>query len=265
MSIRIRLLLSYDGKDFQGWQKQVSRDDCVTVQSLLEKALFKITQEEVRTFGSGRTDSGVHAKAQNVHFDIEKDITTMDLAHALNSQLPPEIVVQDAWKMSENFHALSSASEKIYVYRILQAPRPCPLRQRYAWWMRRKLNLEALQTLADSLVGEKDFKSFQTTGTDLAHTVRTIHEARWREVGDELQLVLRGNGFLKQMVRNIVGTMVDLERGGFSRSELIQKMAEIIAAKDRQEAGTTAPAHGLCLEDVVYPPEIISMGQLLPV
>ena len=220
---RIRLLLSYDGTDYHGWQKQPSGN---TIQNVLEDALAKLFQEEIKTIGSGRTDTGVHALAQNVHFDLNKDIEGKDLRYMINSQLPDSIVVQKAWIVPDDFHALSSAESKVYEYRILQTEIPCPLRRGQTWWVK-KLDINILNTLAETFIGEHDFKSFQSTGTDVPDTVRKITQSHWEELGEELFYMVEGEGFLKQMVRNMVGTMVELSLKSENPVEDLQKLSLI--------------------------------------
>lgn len=255
-SRRVRLQIAYDGTDFVGWQKQKNGK---AIQNHLEEALGKIFSCEVKTIGSGRTDAGVHAFDQNAHFDLPKALGDFDLIYSLNSLLPKSIVIKKAWQVPASFHALHSAQEKIYRYRILQGSTACPLRRHFTWHLRQKLETEKLNLLSEILVGQHDFKSFQSTGTKVATTIRKVLSARWQEEGDELIFIVKGNGFLKQMVRNIVGTVVALALEGRGPEELL----EILASKDRRKAAPPAPPQGLYLQEVVYPHEILTDSQPL--
>lgn len=253
---RIRLEISYDGINYNGWQKQ---PDGNTIQDHLERALGRIFNQEIRTIGSGRTDSQVHALAQNVHFDFSGELRSRDLAHSINSLLPADIVVQKAWRTDESFHALKSATQKTYRYKILQLERPCPMRRNQSWWLRKELDLERLNHLSQSLVGVHDFQAFQSTGTELATTVRTIYSAQWNRSGEELIFEIMGSGFLKQMVRNIVGTVVVLAAETKADiSVASKKLQTILDKKDRTLAAAPAPGYGLYLTKVTYPESMLS-------
>ena len=245
---RIRLLISYDGTDFHGWQMQTSEQP--TIQSTLESALARIFGQSVRVHGSGRTDAGAHSVGQVAHFDAPRDIASYDMRRAINRWLPNSIVVRAVWAAPRDFHSLFSAQRKTYKYWIWNHRVPSALYARYRHWVARPLDMEYLQKCSDLLLGEHDFKSFQTAGTPIISTVRRIEKASWRRVGRHtLEFTICGNGFLKQMVRNIVGTMLDMGRLGEAPSE----MSRILTACDRQAARASAPAHGLYLYRVEYP------------
>ncbi len=248
---KIRLHLSYDGTDFHGWQKQPGAP---TVQGTLESALAQMYQEPIRVIGSGRTDAGTHAVQQVVHFEAPKTLKQEErLVRALNSMLPETMVVRGAWLAPADFHALYSAHRKTYVYRIWNGPTRSALWNKRALYVPHELNLDFLNSLAAELIGHKDFKSFQTTGTPVKTTVRTVDHCRFvKRSGHLIEFSIRGSGFLKQMVRNLVGTLLHLER---NKGDLNQLRA-IFAAKNRQAAKTTAPAHGLYLYRVYYPPAL---------
>lgn len=245
---KIRLTLSYDGTPYQGWQKQPGLQ---TVQGTLEAVLTQIYNEPVRVIGSGRTDAGTHAVAQVAHFEAPKILAQEDkLIRALNGLLPPTIVVKKAMLAPEEFHSLASAQRKTYIYRIWNAPLRSALWNQRALHVPHELNLKLLNSMANQLIGRKDFKSFQSAGTPVKTTARLVDVARFTaRSGHLVEFRIRGNGFLKQMVRNLVGTMLHLER---NRGDLNQLRA-IMAAKDRQAAKATAPAHGLYLYRVEYP------------
>lgn len=248
---KIRLHLSYDGTDFQGWQKQPGAP---TVQGTLESVLTQIYSEPVKVTGSGRTDAGTHAVCQVAHFEAPKILSSEDkIVRALNALLPQTIVVRGAWLAPDDFHALFSARRKTYIYRIWNGPLRSALWHHRALHVPHPLNLKFLQSLADQVVGKKDFKSFQTSGTPVKSTVRVVDRCSFSvRSGHLVEFRIRGNGFLKQMVRNLVGTMLYLER---NQGDIAQFRA-ILEARDRQAAKATAPAHGLYLYRVEYPPAL---------
>lgn len=250
---KIKLLVSYDGTDFCGWQKQRPQDQ-VSVQQTLEKALSQLLNEQITIFGSGRTDAGVHAIGQVAHFTTTKNINReWDFCWAVRALLPPSITVKRAWIAPEEFHATLSATHKTYRYWIYNGPRHSALLWRYSEWARKPLDLDYLNSVSKYLVGKQDFKSFQTAGTEVAHTVREIYEAKWtRRNGHLIEFKITGDGFLKQMVRNIVGCQQTMARKGLE-AEYIQ---DIIAAQDRNKSGQTAPPQGLFLWKVYYPENI---------
>jgi tRNA pseudouridine38-40 synthase len=248
---KVKLLISYDGTDYEGWQRQA--DGKVTVQETLEVALSRIFNTRMTVTASGRTDGGVHAEAQVVHFKAPKDPTKMKLVRALNSVLPDSVSVKKAWLAPEDFHAQKSAVQKTYRYLIHNSPIPDPLRRRYTAWIKKPLNIDKLNEITEPLLGEHDFKSFQTSGTVLKTTVRTIKAAKWAVAGENLvEFRITGTGFLKQMVRNIVGTAIYLYQNDLDALE----MTRILAAKDRQIAKNTARPEGLRLESVEYPADL---------
>jgi len=253
---RLRLLISYDGTDYCGWQKQKEHKHASpkpSIQETLEKALSKIFNEPIQTKGSGRTDSGVHALGQVCHFETTRSYVPKDLCWALKSQLPDSIAVKQAWTAPEEFHATLSATHKTYRYWVWNSERPTALLARYSNWIRSPLDLDYLNQQAALLVGEKDFKSFQSVGTEVASTVREIYEARWvRKKNNMIEFQITGSGFLKQMVRNIVGTQLDLCQKG----QPIEQIEQILEYRDRQKAGPAAQPQGLFLSRVYYPQDL---------
>lgn len=249
---KIKLIISYDGTDFCGWQKQkdhIHGPEKPSLQETVEKALKKVLNQEVDLSASGRTDAGVHALAQVAHFSTDSKLPK-DLCWATRSYLPPSVVVKSAWLAPKEFHATLSATHKTYRYWIWNAQRPSALMARYSNWIRTPLDLKYLNEQAQFLVKNQDFKSFQSTGTPVKTTVREVYKAEWLQRRNNLvEFRITGNGFLKQMVRNIAGTQLDLLLKGHP----IEKIEEILAAKDRQQALTTAPAQGLFLSRVYYP------------
>lgn len=254
---KIRLLVSYDGTDFCGWQKQkdhANGPELPSIQETMENALAQIFQHPVDLNASGRTDAGVHALGQVCDFVTDRPLPK-DLAWAMRSKLPPSIAVKAAWLAPREFHSTLSAENKTYRYWILNQQRPSALLHRYTWWMRTPLDPVKLNQMAEMILGEHDFASFRTMGTPVKHTRRVIYGARWhwRKPG-LLEFEVTGNGFMKQMVRNLVGTQVDL----LWKGQPLEKMREILEAQDRQKAGTTAPAQGLYLYKVRYPKSLDS-------
>lgn len=247
---KIKLLISYDGTDYQGWQRQSA--GASTVQGALETVLTQVYSEPIKIVGSGRTDAGTHAVGQVAHFDAPKIFNKEErLVRAVNSLLPDSIVVKDAWHAPDDFHALFSARRKTYIYRIWNHPIRSALWRNRALWVPQPLNLELLNQYSRGILGEKDFKSFQTAGTPVKTTVRRISRCEWTALkgGPLLEFRITGSGFLKQMVRNLVGTQLYLER---HQSEL-SRLYDIFDAHDRQAAKATAAAHGLYLYRVEYP------------
>jgi tRNA pseudouridine38-40 synthase len=245
---RYRATLEYDGTDFAGWQLQ---RDARTVQGELERALEKLAGVPVRPTASGRTDAGVHATGQVVHFDLESRLTSIELRRGLNGVLPPDVAVVDLFEAAPTFHARKDAAGKRYVYRILTRGSASPLRRRFAWHLRGPLDLDAIGRASRSLLGLHDFRAFRgTAGGDPGpdDTRRKIERLDWERCGDEIHLVAEGSGFLRYMVRNLVGTLVDVGSGRRS----VDSVREALASLDRTHAGPTAPAHGLCLERVWY-------------
>jgi len=243
---RVKLLISYDGTDFFGWQRQQRH---VSVQGTLEEALQKIFREPIHLLGASRTDTGVHAVGQVAHFDAPRDPSQGDLRFALTGLTPPSIVIKQAWITPPDFHAIASSTHKTYRYLVLNRRIPSALRHRYSHWIRFPLDLDFLNEASEQLIGEHDFRSFQTSGTVVKSTVRNVMKAHWTRQDDTLIFEITGNGFLKQMVRNIVGTLIELNMNAQKAS----KLREILAVLDRRRAGPTAPPQGLYLQRVYYP------------
>lgn len=249
---RYKMIISYDGTDFCGWQRQKDHKhgpELPSIQETFEKALGTILNHKVDLSASGRTDAGVHAVGQVIHFDTDRKMPR-DLCWALKSKLPPTISAKALFEVPKEFHATVSAYNKTYRYWVWNHERAPALMQRYVWWIRNPLHLDFLQEAADQLVGTQDFASFKNTGTPTRTTVRRIDQAVWTQKKPGLlEFQITGGGFMKQMVRNIVGTMVDLELKG----KEAKMISDIIALKDRTKAGPAAPPQGLFLMKVRYP------------
>jgi len=253
-----KLTLTYDGTDFHGWQVQPG---LVTIQGELKSALKRILGEDVLPQGSGRTDAGVHALAQVASFSLTAPIPAQNLMRALNRTLPAAIRVLEALPVSESFHARHSATAKTYEYRIFRGELCSPFLAPYVHHCHWKLDLPLLHEAAAQVTGEHDFTSLAATDNDLAarsteeatastpSNVRTIFSSAWKDSEGELLVYrVRGDGFLHHMVRNLVGSMLEVARGQFPAGS----MAAILEAKARSAAGPTAPARGLFLHSVEY-------------
>ncbi len=252
---RIRFEVSYDGTDFCGWQKQ-NHGPLKSVQHVIQDALETVFKEKITLFASGRTDAGVHARAQVCHFDVSRSEEAMrrwNLAEALRTHMPATIQIKKVWLAPEDFHSTLSPDCKTYKYFIYNRNVRSVFLHRYAEWIRRPIAIEHLQESSKYLLGEHDFKSFQSVGSDVPHTVRKILQAKWiLKRPDILQFTITGNGFLKQMVRNIVGTQLMLER----QKQNPEKLNEIMGLKYRKAAGPPAAPQGLYLWKVYYPKEL---------
>jgi tRNA pseudouridine38-40 synthase len=242
----ILLLLEYDGTAYHGWQRQA---EAATLQQTLEEALARLTGEPITLLGSGRTDAGVHALGQVANFRTTSAIPLKAFHQGLNSLLPRDLAVLAAHEAPPEFHARKSARAKTYEYRILNRPNPSPLSRHYAWWITSPLDLAALAATAACLEGEHDFTAFRASGSDNRNPVRRMVAARWQtHPGGWLRFTITGNGFLRGMVRSLVGTMVEVGRGKAPPTRL----PELLASGDRRLAGPTAPPQGLYLVEVFY-------------
>ncbi|MGH9430825.1 MAG: tRNA pseudouridine(38-40) synthase TruA [Terriglobia bacterium] len=246
------LVIAYDGTDFLGWQRQ---PQAITIQGTLEAAIGKIINEKVKLIGSGRTDAGVHALGQVANFSCLNSIPCASLIKALNAALPPTIRIREAGEAPRTFHSRHSAQAKTYVYRILQSPVALPFISRYVHHYPYRLDLLSMAKAARLLEGEHDFASFAAStdaGDNRANggAVRTIYSSRIIQRPRSSMLVyrVRGTGFLRYMVRNLVGTLIEVGRGRVQQDDMLR----ILKARDRRLAGPTAPAQGLCLMNVEY-------------
>ena len=252
---RIMLTVSYDGTAYSGWQWQPNG---VTIEEVLNRELSRLLGEEIRVKGVSRTDAGVHALANLCVFDTVTRIPPEKLCYAVNRSLPDDIVVQDSREVPVWFHPRKWDSEKTYEYRIDTGRFPNPIRRRYAYTTYVPLDVARMRQAAECLVGEHDFASFCSAGSQAESTVRTVLSLELlteEENGGQpahITLRIRGTGFLYNMVRIITGTLIEVGRGRIPP----EKMVEILAACDRRKAGPTAPPEGLCLKEIrlIRPP-----------
>jgi tRNA pseudouridine38-40 synthase len=244
-----RLTLAYDGADFAGWQRQPQRR---TVQGELEAALERITQQPTKCTASGRTDAGVHALGQVVSFASPTELSEAVLTKALNAELPDDMLVFEVAHACDGFHALRDAIRKRYRYVIEDGRLRDLFDRKYIWHVYQRLDVEAMRQAAAPLVGTHDFTSYETTGSPRLTTVRTILdltvERRSGELTNKIAVEVEADGFLYNMVRNIVGTLVEVGKG----KQPAGWPAEVLALRDRTKAGMTAPAQGLFLVGVEY-------------
>jgi tRNA pseudouridine38-40 synthase len=243
-----KLFLEYDGRGFAGWQNQLARER--TVQGELLRALEEIASGPVRLMGAGRTDAGVHAEGQVASAALDTRLDGETLRRALNAKLPEDVAVLLAERIHDDFDARRDAIAKRYRYEIWNGEQPSPLRAPRSWHVREPLDLALLRAGADRLLGTHDFTSFRGAGSAVKTSVRTLHRIDAAgATGSEVRLAFEGDGFLRHMVRNIVGTLVEV---GLGRRPP-EWVDAVLAARDRAAAGRTAPACGLVLEWVRYP------------
>jgi len=240
------LWIEYDGTAFHGWQRQ-DRDR--TVQGTIENALARMIQTSVTVHGAGRTDAGVHALGQVASFRCRTRIAPEAFRDGLNSLMPDDIVIHQCRVVPDDFHPRFTVVGKHYRYCILNRPLPQALCRQYCWHVRRPLDIDAMQHGADQLIGTHDFRAFEGAGSPRSHTVRIIRDARWRQDGDRLEFDITGNGFLRYMVRNIVGLLVAVGSGRLPAAAV----TSLRDGLDRTRMPATAPAHGLTLVAVQYP------------
>jgi tRNA pseudouridine38-40 synthase len=261
----LKLIVAYDGTSFVGWQRQAAGS---SIQGALEEAFGRLDGRHVTVVGAGRTDAGVHAAGQVASVMLETPRHPAEVLRALNAMLPPDVRVLRVEQAADRFHARHASRAKTYCYRIVNGPIASPFTARYAWHVPWPLDADAMDVAARQLEGEHDFAAFRSTGSEVRETVRRLFESRVRvwtldaadpdaagagpsaplAGGRMILYVVRGSGFLRHMVRAIVGTLVEI---GSGRME-IDAMRRVIASGGRGGAGATAPAHGLCLVNVEY-------------
>lgn len=237
---RIELIVAYDGTNYCGWQIQKNG---ITVEEILNRELTRLLKEEIKVIGASRTDSGVHSRGNIAVFDTKTRIPPEKICYALNERLPDDIVIQESREVAPDFHPRKCNSRKTYEYRILNRRFKDPLNRLYSYFVYVPLDVEAMRQAASCLLGEHDFASFCSAGSQVTTTVRTLYEVEILKEGDCLTLRLCGNGFLYNMVRIIAGTLVKVGMHVYPPAH----MEEILKACDRRAAGPKAPAVGLTL------------------
>lgn len=242
----IKLVIEYDGTKYHGWQIQ---PNAVSIQETIEDRLKKIIQEEIRLIAAGRTDAGVHAIEQVANFSTESRLDINNIQRGLNSMLPPDIAVKEISEAEQDFHARYSAKSKIYRYVILNQRFPSPLYHNFSWFIPFKLDIKEMKKAVQCLIGKHDFSSFKASRCNSNNPIREVYSISLdRDSKGFIIFEIEATAFLKQMVRNIVGTLADVGKGKIGVSEF----EEILKAKDRKKAGITAPPQGLFLVKIKY-------------
>src|ERR1700722_10074544 len=227
--MKIRIKLEYDGSNYSGWQLQVGQD---SIQARLEAALAQIFSRHVRVHGSGRTDAGVHALGQVAAFDLPRAFPPDELKRAMNALLPPDIAIIEASAVSDDFDPRRDARLRTYEYRVLNRDRRSAFDYRYAWLMPSPLNLHTMNEAAQRFVGEHDFASFRSLGSEETTTLRCVYRSEWRREGERLIYGVEASSFMRHMVRTMVATMVEVGRGRLAP----EKVTALIDARDRSLA-----------------------------
>ena len=243
--MKIKLTLAYDGTNFCGYQVQ---DNCRTVQQVLEDALFQVLGVKVKTIASGRTDSGVHANGQVVCFDTNRTIPANKYSYILNKILPSDVKVVKSQKAKDDFHARYMAKEKTYTYKIYLDEHENPLKNRFSTHYPYKIDFAKIDSAIEIIKGEHDFKCFLASNSSVKSTVRTIYSIKVRKSKNQVEFSVTGNGFLYNMVRIIVGTLLQISEGKIS----LENLVEALETGNRTLVGKTMPPQGLCLEKVKY-------------
>ena len=246
MEKNFKLTIEYDGSDFHGWQRQ---NNDPTIQGEIENALQIMTKQKINLIGSGRTDAGVHAFGQVANFKCETRLDPAAFLNGLNSLLPDAIVICKCECVNEDFHARYTTKSKIYRYRILNRRLPAAIERQYSWHIRRSLDLDSMRRAAAHIIGTHNFKSFEGTGSPRSDSTRQVFEAKfYRETTDILVFEIKAEGFLRFMVRNIIGTLVEVGLAKITPEDF----QAILLSRDRSRAGATAPPNGLFLVRVEY-------------
>ena len=243
--VRVKLVVAYDGTNYCGWQVQ---DNGITIEEVLNRELSDLLKEDITVIGASRTDSGVHALGNVAVFDTETRIPPEKISFALNQRLPEDIRIQESCEVADDFHPRFCDTIKTYEYKIWNARFPNPVVRLYSKFVYYKIDMEKMQEAANYLVGEHDFKSFCSTRTQVENTVRTVTEITFRREGDMIIMKICGTGFLYNMVRIIMGTLLKCGMGMYEP----EYVKEILEACDRQKAGPKAEACGLTLVGIEY-------------
>jgi tRNA pseudouridine38-40 synthase len=247
MERNIKLVIAYDGTDFHGWQRQ---PETRTVQGMIEQAARRVALHQVNVIGSGRTDAGVHAAGQVANFYTTSPIPTQNLRRAIGARLPKDVTLIHVCEVPLSFNAVKSSRGKLYRYRVYNAEgRPVERHlQRYTYHCWHHLEIEPMREAARCMVGRLDFSAMASSGSPRESNVRTVQSLQIRRIYDEIRFDVFGRGFLYNQVRNMVGTLIEVGRGHWPP----ERVASIMAGRNRSQAGPTAPARGLCLQWVRY-------------
>ena len=249
MEKNFKIIIEYDGTNYHGWQRQTKEP---TIQGEIENALMTMTKKNVTLIGSGRTDAGVHAFGQVANFVCDTTLDPDVFQKGLNSLLPKDIVIKRCVRVPIKFHARYDAKSKTYRYRLLNRAIPAAIFHQYAWHIQKKLDLDAMRNAARHLTGTHDFRAFEGSGSPRSNSIRQVMTADFVEIDDgHINFEIKGDGFLRFMVRNIVGTLVDVGLEKITPDDFHR----ILKSKDRNDAGVTAPAQGLFLVQVAYSDE----------
>lgn len=242
----LKMVIEYDGTRYKGWQKQ--KDNVATIQDKIENVLSKMTNEDIQVIGCGRTDTGVHAKNYIANFHTKSTLTNEDILNYLYEFLPEDIVVKSVTDVHERFHSRYNAKAKTYEYTINNGKYRNVFNRKFTYHIEEEINLNAMMAAADVLVGTHDFKSFTSLKSDNKSTVRTINYIDITKDDETIKIEVNGDGFLLNMVRIIVGTLLEVGKSQLKPSDV----AKILEAKERAQAGPMAQAKGLCLKEVEY-------------
>jgi tRNA pseudouridine38-40 synthase len=243
--VNIKLTVEYDGTNYHGWQIQTTGE---TIQSVLERAVSTFLRKSTRITGSGRTDAGVHALGQVVNFFSDKEYEPHRIRRALNALTPFDISIKEVAIVPDSFDARRDGRSRVYEYHILNRPTPSPFHLNRAWHVHQPLDVNAMREAIPCLIGEHDFSSFRAAGCDAMHPVRTVYRNSLEQRAELLVYTIEAMGFLRHMVRNIVGTFIEMGQG----LRTPQSFEELLEARDRTKAGPTAPPNGLFLVEVKY-------------
>jgi len=241
-----KMVLAYDGSRYRGWQRLGDSDS--TIQGKLEAVLSRMADAPVEVIGSGRTDAGAHALGQTANFHCRTDRSCREILAYLRQYLPEDIGVVSLEEVDARFHSRFHATEKTYCYRIWNSEQPCVFERKYVWQMTDPLDVNAMEDAAQVFLGSHDFLAFCSNKHFKKSSIRTIHRFTVQRVGEEIRFTVTGDGFLYNMVRILVGTLLDVGRGERTKEQL----PEILAGRVRENAGETVPARGLCLMEVRY-------------
>lgn len=244
---RYKLIIEYDGTDFVGWQKQPNG---LSVQELIEQAIYSFSKEQAIIYGAGRTDAGVHATNQYAHFELIKEYVPYKMRGAINHFLQPHpIIIKDVFVAEEDFHARFSAKSRSYIYQIFNNDNPSMLLRNLTWHINANLDIKAMQSAANLLIGKHDFSSFRSSHCQSKSAVKTITKITINKYEDGIiKIFINAPSFLHNQVRIIVASLVEVGLGKWT----IEKFQQVLDAKDRTKAGPTAPPQGLCLTEVNY-------------